>query len=66
MLRVLTLEKVGVKVNKSAIVVNNYSRTTQVNIFAFGDSTNRLGFTPVAQARAFADTEFGNDSHTAS
>jgi len=64
----LTLEKVGVKVNKSAIVVNNYSRTTQVNIFAFGDSTNRLRFTPVAiaQARAFADTEFGKDSHTAS
>lgn len=47
---------------KDAIAVDEYNRTVQTNIFAVGDCTNRLNLTPVAiaQGRAFADTEFGN------
>lgn len=72
----LNLEKAGVKVTRSrncyahvdAIAVDANSRTTQPNIFAVGDCTNRLQFTPVviASARAFANTEFGNNPETVS
>ncbi|MFB2897632.1 glutathione-disulfide reductase [Aerosakkonemataceae cyanobacterium BLCC-F50] len=46
-----------------AIGVDEYSRTTEPNIFAVGDCTNRINLTPVAinEGRAFADTEFGNN-----
>jgi glutathione reductase (NADPH) len=62
----LGLEKVGVKVTQGGLVVDDYNRTTQANIFAVGDCINRLNFTPVAiaQGRAFADTQFGNKPHT--
>jgi glutathione reductase (NADPH) len=63
----LGLEKVGVEVNeKGAIAVDQHSRTTQANIFAVGDCTNRLNLTPVAKAEghAFADTEFGGKPQT--
>ncbi len=48
-----------------AIAVNQYSRTSQSNIFAVGDCTDRINLTPVAiaEGRAFADTEFGNIPH---
>ncbi len=64
--RGLALEKAGVKVTQGAVVVDEYSRTTQPNIFAVGDCTNQPNFTPVAiaQGRAFADTEFGNNPRT--
>jgi glutathione reductase (NADPH) len=47
----------------SAIAVNEYSQTSQPNIFAVGDCTDRINLTPVAigEGRAFADTEFGNN-----
>jgi glutathione reductase (NADPH) len=66
--RGLALEKAGVKVTQGAVVVDEYSRTTQANIFAVGDCTNQPNFTPVAiaQGRAFADTEFGNNPRTIS
>lgn len=70
----LGLENAGVEVGQGpgqfgyasdaddAVAVNEYSQTTQPNIFAVGDCTDRLNLTPVAVAegRAFADTEFGN------
>lgn len=64
----LGLEKVGVAVERGAIVVDEYNRTARENIFAVGDCINRLNFTPVAiaQGRAFADTQFGNNPHTLS
>ena len=59
----LGLDSAGVEVGeKGAIAVDEYSRTTQDNIFAVGDCTNRVPLTPVARAegRAFADTVFGD------
>jgi len=58
----LNPDKAGVEVNIGAITVDTQSRTTQANIFAVGDCTNRPHWTPAAIAggRAFADTEFGN------
>lgn len=48
----------------NAIAVNEYSQTSQPNIFAVGDVTDRMNLTPVAigEGRAFADSEFGNNS----
>jgi glutathione reductase (NADPH) len=62
----LNLEKAGVQVKQGAIAVDEYSRTTQANIFAVGDCTDRPHWTPVAIAtgRAFADTVFGNQPRT--
>jgi glutathione reductase (NADPH) len=62
----LGLEKAGIHLSEDAIVVDEYNRTTQGNIFAVGDCINRINFTPVAiaQGRAFADTQFGNNSRT--
>ncbi len=59
----LGLENAGVEVTKGAIAVSPNSRTSQQNIFAVGDCTNRINLTPVAiaEGRAFADTEFGNN-----
>ena len=58
----LNLENAGVEVIKGAIAVKQNSRTSQPNIFAVGDCTDRVNLTPVAiaEGRAFADTEFGN------
>ena len=57
----LGLENAGVEVNNGAISVNEYSCTSQPNIYAVGDCTDRINLTPVAinEGRAFADTEFG-------
>lgn len=62
----LGLEKAGIGLSDGAIVVDEYNQTTQANIFAVGDCINRSNFTPVAiaQGRAFADTQFGNNPRT--
>jgi glutathione reductase (NADPH) len=51
----VTLDHIG------AVKVDAYSRTSQPNIYAIGDVTNRLNLTPVAirEAMAFADTVYG-------
>jgi glutathione reductase (NADPH) len=61
----LGLENAEVKVTQAAICVDLFSRTSQHNIFAVGDCTNRKNLTPVAiaEGRAFADSEFGNNPH---
>ncbi|MCZ8117650.1 MAG: glutathione-disulfide reductase [Microcystis sp. LE18-22.4A] len=58
----LGLENVNVEVKNGAIVVNEYSQTSEDNIYAVGDCTDQINLTPVAinQGRAFADTVFGN------
>lgn len=51
----------GVKLSDSgAVVVDDYSRTSQANIFAVGDVTNRVNLTPVAihEAVCVIDTLF--------
>ncbi|WP_373529721.1 glutathione-disulfide reductase [Nostoc sp.] len=50
-------------ISTNAIAVNEYSQTSQPNIFAVGDVTDRINLTPVAigEGRAFADSEFGNN-----
>jgi glutathione reductase (NADPH) len=47
----------------NAITVNQYSQTSQPNIYAVGDVTDRINLTPVAigEGRAFADSEFGGN-----
>jgi glutathione reductase (NADPH) len=48
---------------ENGIAVNEYSQTSQPNIYAVGDVTDRLNLTPVAigEGRAFADSEFGDN-----
>ncbi|MDJ0730731.1 MAG: glutathione-disulfide reductase [Crocosphaera sp.] len=60
----LGLEKAGVEVKNGAIAVDQYSCTSQDNIYAVGDCTDRINLTPVAinEGRAFADTHFGGKS----
>ena len=60
----LGLENTEVQIKHHAIAVNQYSQTSQPNIFAVGDCTNRINLTPVAinEGRALADTEFGGKS----
>jgi glutathione reductase (NADPH) len=63
----LGLETTAVKLDSGgAIEVDAYSRTHEANIFAVGDVTNRLQFTPVAirEGAAFVQTVF-NDRPTA-
>jgi glutathione reductase (NADPH) len=60
----LGLEALGVKLDAAgAIAVDSYSRSSVANIYAIGDVTNRLQFTPVAirEGAAFVETVFGNN-----
>lgn len=57
----LGLERAGVATGKlGEIIVDGYSRTSQPNIFAIGDVTNRVQLTPVAihEAMCFIETAF--------
>ena len=60
----LGLEGVGVNLSDNgAIKVDEWSRTSVLNIFAIGDCTDRVNLTPVAiaEGRALADTLFNGD-----
>ncbi len=58
----LGLENAGVKVGDEAIAVKADNSTSQSNIYAVGDCTDRINLTPVAiaEGRAFADTLYGH------
>ncbi len=58
----LGLEKLGVNLEKDAILVDDYQRTNISNVYAIGDVTDRLNLTPVAirDGIAFVDTVFNN------
>jgi len=60
-LKNLGLENTQVEVIKGAVVVDQYNKTAEDNIYAVGDCTDRINLTPVAinEGRAFADTHFG-------
>ena len=58
----LDLDVAGVSCDPvGAVVVDRYSRTNVENIYAVGDVTNRMQFTPIAirEASAFVETVFG-------
>ncbi len=58
----LGLEQAGVGIDdKGAIGVDDYSKTSQANIYAIGDVTERMNLTPVAiaEAEAFVRTVYG-------
>ncbi|MDX5361137.1 MAG: FAD-dependent oxidoreductase, partial [Alphaproteobacteria bacterium] len=60
----LGLEAAGVETNqKGAIVVDDYSRTSQANIWAVGDVTDRVNLTPVAihEAMCMVETAFNGN-----
>lgn len=60
----LGLEAAGVKIDRfGAITVDRYSQTNVPNIYAVGDVTNRLQFTPIAirEGSAFVDTVYGGN-----
>jgi glutathione reductase (NADPH) len=64
----LGLAVAGVEVSDAgAVKVDAYSRTTQPNIYAVGDVTDRINLTPVAirEGHAFADTVFNGRPVTA-
>jgi len=57
----LGLSAAGVETDDAgAVKVDTFSRTTQANIYAVGDVTDRIALTPVAiqEAMAFVDTVF--------
>jgi len=57
----LGLEKAGVEVSENgAVKVDKYSKTSQKNIYAVGDVTDRVNLTPVAirEGMAFVDTVY--------
>ena len=57
----LGLDAAGVALDdKGAVEVDEYSRSSQPNIYAVGDVTNRIALTPVAiqEAMAFVDTVY--------
>ena len=64
----LNLNAAGVDVHQGMVAINDDNCTSQPHIFAVGDCTHRLQWTPVAiaQGRAFADTKFGGTPTTVS
>jgi glutathione reductase (NADPH) len=60
--RGMGLEAAGVRTDRTgAVVVDRFSQTSVPNIYAVGDVTNRLQFTPIAirEGAAFVETVFG-------
>ncbi|MEJ0015086.1 MAG: glutathione-disulfide reductase [Acetobacteraceae bacterium] len=65
----LGLDAAGVTLNDAgAVVIDQNLRTSQPNIYAMGDVTDRLNLTPVAiaEGHALADTLFGKNQRSIS
>jgi glutathione reductase (NADPH) len=65
----LALDKAGVRTNDAgAVVVDQHLATSQPNIYAMGDVTDRLNLTPVAiaEGHALADSLFGKNPRSIS
>ena len=63
----LGLEAAGVELTEAgAVKVDGYGRTSQANVYAVGDVTDRINLTPVAiqEAMAFVDTVYLNRPRT--
>jgi glutathione reductase (NADPH) len=62
--RGIGLEQAGVQLDaEGGVVVDRYSRSSQANIYAVGDCTNRVMLTPVAiaEGQAVAETLFNHN-----
>jgi glutathione reductase (NADPH) len=58
----LGIENLNIRIHEhGGIDVDEYSRTSEPNVYAVGDVTNRVNLTPVAirEGHAFADTLYG-------
>jgi len=63
------LEKVGVAVDKNgAVIIDTKLQTSQADIYAIGDVTNRINLTPfaIAEGHALADSLFGKNPRSVS
>jgi glutathione reductase (NADPH) len=63
------LEKVGVAVDKNgAVIIDAKLQTSQADIYAIGDVTNRINLTPfaIAEGHALADSLFGKNPRSVS
>lgn len=58
----MQLQNAGVKIERNAVVVDEYQNTSVPGIYAIGDATNQVNLTPVAirQGRLVAERIFNN------
>jgi glutathione reductase (NADPH) len=63
-IKAMGLTEIGVRINEaSAVIVDEWQRSSIPNIYAVGDVTDRINLTPVAiaEGRAIAETLFNNN-----
>jgi glutathione reductase (NADPH) len=63
-IKAMGLTEIGVRINEaSAVIVDEWQRSSIPNVYAVGDVTDRINLTPVAiaEGRAIAETLFNNN-----